>query len=310
MKTFFSLLFKGFVLLIIVLAFVGAMEDDDNDEFMSEWIASPGVMGFINLDDVQSAFNNSIDLQTFQTRVNEIYEGDGVVLIRALAQQGEGDNYSLLGCEELNHDGVACQNTDDPLFELTVANSDTARLKGFGVNRLYDESWSYPPNNQWPMAMPFVTRREEEEDDTWDTSEHAQHHGYHYWYSSPGHYQNTARDRRVYRSSSSGSSGFRDQIQRNAAFENKMARTHGSRFTKSINGISSQRKNDHKIKMRSQAFKTGIAKVRSNSAWGVRMKRSSGVSRSRMGSSNKRIASRFSRSSSASSFRSSSGFIG
>ena len=53
-----------------------------------DWAATDGAAGRINLDDVQEAFKNSDNATDFEKRVNEIYEGDGLVLIRA-KQDGE-----------------------------------------------------------------------------------------------------------------------------------------------------------------------------------------------------------------------------
>ena len=53
-----------------------------------DWAATDGAAGRINLDDVQAAFKDSESATEFERRVNEIYEGDGLVLIRA-KQDGE-----------------------------------------------------------------------------------------------------------------------------------------------------------------------------------------------------------------------------
>ena len=48
-----------------------------------DWAATDGAAGSINLDDVQAAFKDSKSATDFERRVNEIYEGDGLVIIRA-----------------------------------------------------------------------------------------------------------------------------------------------------------------------------------------------------------------------------------
>ncbi|MCI0879455.1 MAG: hypothetical protein J4N78_11290, partial [Chloroflexi bacterium] len=48
-----------------------------------EWAATDGAAGIINLDDVQAAFKSSKSATEFEQRVNEIYEGDGLILIRS-----------------------------------------------------------------------------------------------------------------------------------------------------------------------------------------------------------------------------------
>ena len=48
-----------------------------------QWAATDGAAGRINLDEVQAAFKKAKSTTDFERRVNEIYEGDGMVLIRA-----------------------------------------------------------------------------------------------------------------------------------------------------------------------------------------------------------------------------------
>ena len=44
------------------------------------WAATDGAAGRINLDAVQEAFKDSDSVTEFERRVNEIFEGDGIVL--------------------------------------------------------------------------------------------------------------------------------------------------------------------------------------------------------------------------------------
>ena len=50
-----------------------------------DWAATDGAAGSINLDDVQAAFKDSKSATDFERRVNEIYEGDGLLIIRAFS---------------------------------------------------------------------------------------------------------------------------------------------------------------------------------------------------------------------------------
>ena len=61
------------------------------------WAATDGAAGSINLDDVQSAFKGAKSATDFEERVNEIYEGDGLILIRA---KQDGDHLTLEGWED------------------------------------------------------------------------------------------------------------------------------------------------------------------------------------------------------------------
>ena len=60
------------------------------------WAATEGAAGRINIEDVQTAFRSTSSVTDFERMVNEIYEGDGIVLIRA---KQNGESMSLEGWE-------------------------------------------------------------------------------------------------------------------------------------------------------------------------------------------------------------------
>ena len=62
-----------------------------------EWAATDGAAGRINLDEIQNAFKKADNPTDFEKRVNEIYEGDGIVLIRV---DQDGDRMTLEGWED------------------------------------------------------------------------------------------------------------------------------------------------------------------------------------------------------------------
>jgi len=64
-----------------------------------EWAATDGAAGRINLNEVQEAFKKSNSATDFEDRVNQIYEGDHIVLIRA---KQDGQTLVLEGWEDLN----------------------------------------------------------------------------------------------------------------------------------------------------------------------------------------------------------------
>ena len=49
-----------------------------------EWAATEGAIGRINMEAVREAFERSKSVEEFEKRLNEIYEGDGIVLILSL----------------------------------------------------------------------------------------------------------------------------------------------------------------------------------------------------------------------------------
>ena len=62
-----------------------------------EWAATEGAIGRINMEAVQEAFERSKSVEEFEKRLNEIYEGDGIVLIRA---KEEGGNRTIEAFED------------------------------------------------------------------------------------------------------------------------------------------------------------------------------------------------------------------
>ena len=90
------------------------------------WAATDGAAGRINLDDVQEAFKDSKSATDFEERVNEIYEGDGIILIRALQ---DGDRLTLEGWEDLNGSNEIEDSRDDLLFTI-VKNDDQHEMRG------------------------------------------------------------------------------------------------------------------------------------------------------------------------------------
>ena len=104
-----------------------------NDQ--GKWAAAPGTQGHINLDAVKEAFQKNPRYDDFEKRVNEIFEGDRLVIFEAKSVSG-GFNYTAK--EDLDGD-KKMSPADDTLFTLLVANG-TATLKGAGVNSYYSQS--------------------------------------------------------------------------------------------------------------------------------------------------------------------------
>ena len=99
----------------------------------ADWAATEGAMGRINMDEVKSAFENSKSIEEFEKRLNEIYEGDKIVLVRAKEEDGKK---TLEAFEDLNGDGEMDPNQDDLLFTITNEN-DSNNIQGRGSNRHY-----------------------------------------------------------------------------------------------------------------------------------------------------------------------------
>lgn len=238
-----------------------------------EWAAAPGTRGFVNLDSVKEAFQNNKNMADFEKRVNEIFEGDNIVLFQSEKLKGHG--FQVTGFEDLDGNGKI-GDTDEALFVLEVQNKK-AKLNGKGVNNYYKSVWNYEPPKK-DDVVEAVDKAEEQK-----TGEHRHHHYYHrpywgfmYWgygwrrsyYTPYNRYDTMRRDRNRYRQTS----GFNDQIKSNNQFEGNMAKKHGSGFEKSVqNQGNTKRANYVSARRKSPDFKQSLAGKKSSSGWGRRM---------------------------------------
>ena len=103
----------------------------------ADWAATEGAMGRINMEEVEQAFKKSQTVEQFEKRLNEIYEGDGIVLVRAKDEDGKR---VVEGYEDLKRDDDIDPDRDDLLFTITNEN-DSNDLRGNGANRHYRSSF-------------------------------------------------------------------------------------------------------------------------------------------------------------------------
>lgn len=271
---------------------------DESPQLMEQWLDAPGTMGFINLEEVQKSFQEAEEVGAFETRVNQVFEGDG--LVRLQRQEKDG-GYLLQGCEDLNWDNAPGCQGDDLLFSLLVAGG-TATLVGEGVNRYYRSTFDYPIAGRDPMRFPLPGGREEEERGLVAGSSghygHYGHYGHHGYYTRWPSYDEPLRERAAYRTSP----GFQSQVNRNADFEQRMSRQHGAAFANSINALSPQRRTDITTKSRSSMFAQRLTQGRSATGWNTRQ-----VMAAANPARSSRLASSFSRSPTRSSFSSGGG---
>jgi hypothetical protein len=229
-----------------------------------QWENSPGTKGFINLDDVAETFKRNRDMISFQNRVNEIFEGDNLVVFKV---DKTNSGFVMNASEDLNQD-KAFSSGDDPLFVLTLkkhTNKSTVTLKGLGVNRYYSKTWTYD---------------EKREKAYYNSYYHGHHHhglAFFYWFG-PGRrswsgyhttrkdYTTAANNRNNYRKSSE----FKSQIKRNNSFDSSMSRKNGNRFVAAAAGTTMLRNSYIKSKKSSPSFKNNLASSKSTSAWGAR----------------------------------------
>ncbi len=107
-----------------------------------DWMATDLATGRINLDAVKDALETSKDLSEFENRVNEIYEGDNLVLIRV---EGDETQVIISGFEDLNQTNTIEEAKDDKLFSITV-REEKYEVYGHSTNDYYyygSDYWDY-----------------------------------------------------------------------------------------------------------------------------------------------------------------------
>ena len=202
-----------------------------------EWAATDGAAGRINLDEVQEAFKDSKDVSAFERRVNEIYEGDGIVLIRA--QQAES-GLTLEGFEDLNNNGKIDDTADDKLFSIFKDNENRHRMQGHGGNSYYNRGFTGTDFLFTYLIISSLSGRGG------------------YGYNTPrGNTSRMRRDRNSYRASSK----YRNQVSKNTTFRN----SNRSQFSGSRAGTA--RQTYLNTQKRTSAFKTG-SRTGVRSTWG------------------------------------------
>ena len=209
-----------------------------------QWAATDGAAGRINLDEVQEAFQKSKSATDFEDRVNQIYEGDSIVLVRA---KQDGQTLVLEGWEDLNSSKEIDDSTDDLLFTIVEDNGQN-ELRGHGTNSYYRSGFGGTDFLFTYMILSSFGRG-----------------GYGY-NTSPGRYNTMSRNRTNYRSSSR----YRSQVTKNSSYFTN----NRSRYTQTAGNTSAARSSYVNSSKSSGSFKRSGTGVRSS--WGA----SSGSSRS------------------------------
>ncbi len=207
-----------------------------------DWAATDGAAGRINLDDVQQAFKDSDSATDFERRVNEIYEGDGIVLIRA---KQDGEVLTLEGWEDLNNDNEIDDANDDQLFAIVRDTNGDHEMRGYHSNGYYNSHWG-PGNFLFTyLLISAVTPR----------------FGGYYYSTPPTRGTNIRSQRTTYRNSSS----YGGQVQRNASYNQRQSSFAGSRYQSSRGNVSSSRSSYQSTQRTSGSFRTSNSISRSSS---------------------------------------------
>ncbi len=203
-----------------------------------DWAATDGAAGRINLDDVQQAFKDSKSATDFEERVNQIYEGDGLVLIRA---KQDGATLTLEGWEDLNGNSGIDDATDDLLFSIIKGTNDEYDMRGYHSNGYYNSHFGVGDFLFTYLLISAISPRG-------------------YYYSTPVSRGPTIRNQRnTYRQSQN----YNRQVQRNNTYSNKQASFAGSRYQQSKGNVSSNRTTYQQTQRTSGAFKTSNSVSRS-----------------------------------------------
>ena len=205
-----------------------------------QWAATDGAAGRINLDAVQDAFKDSESVSAFEKKVNEIYEGDGIILIRA---RQDGERLTLQAYEDLNKDGTINETSDDLLFEI-VQNNNQNELRGHGTNGYYNNSFGAGNFLFTYLLLSSFSR------------------GPYFYQTSPARASTIRSSRTNYRRSTS----YRSQVSRNGSYFNKQKTFAGSRYSNASRNVSPARQTYQSSQRTSGAFKSSGTGVRSS--WG------------------------------------------
>ena len=222
-----------------------------------EWAATDGAAGRINLDEVQKAFRDAESVTRFEQRVNEIYEGDGLILVRA---RQDPDALVLEGWEDLSGNFEIDDESDDKLFDI-VERNDEHEMRGYGSNSYY-----HRPFGGGDFLFTYLV-----------LSSLSGPRGYGYS-TSPTYARGGLRSsRNSYRSSN----GYKSQVSKNSKYFSNNGGDTSSAY-KSAGSRQSTARQTYKSKQQtSGAFKSSSTGVRSR--WGSSSTRSSGSRGGRSG---------------------------
>ena len=204
-----------------------------------QWAATDGAAGRINLDDVQQAFQESSSATEFERRVNEIYEGDGIILIRA---QQDGDRLTLEGWEDLDANNQIDDAADDRLFAI-IKEDEQHELQGYHANSYYHSHFGAGDFLFTYLLISSLNR------------------GPYFYQTIPDRATDIRRDRTSYR----GSSRYDTQLDRNRQYTSRQQTFAGSRYQEAGRGVSSSRQTYQQTQRSSGAFRNSATLTRSSS---------------------------------------------
>jgi len=189
-----------------------------------QWAETSGQAGRINLEAVEDAMKKSKDVTEFEKKVNEIYQGNEMVLIEV---KNEANGEQLVsGYSDLNDNGQIDYDNDEKLFTFRRWSENGAQrgsMQGYGVNSYY--------NHPYPTGMDFLT--------TWMLFSVLSRP----MYAVPIYHTtiSDAQGLRNYRSTYRSTPSYRDQVNTNRQYESRMSSTHGTTYKQASPSASRQR---------------------------------------------------------------------
>ena len=214
-----------------------------------EWAATDGAAGRINLDEVQEAFKSSDSATQFEERVNQIYEGDGVILIRI---DQDGERMTLEGWEDLNSSKQIEDADDDLLFSIVRDSQNEHEMRGFGANGYYHSGFGAGNFLFTYMLLSAFNPMG----------------GGYYYYTPTSRYDTISRNRAQYR----GTSSYRTQVSRNTGYFDRQKTFAGSRYDQASKNVSQSRQTYLNSQKSTGGFRSSSSGVRSG--WGSSLGRS------------------------------------
>ena len=224
-----------------------------------QWAETSGQAGRINLEAVEEAMQKSKDVSDFEKRVNEIYQGDELVLIEV---KNEANGEQLVsGYADLNDNNQVDYEEDEKLFTFRRWFKDgsySGEMRGYGTNGYYSHPYNSTGTDLFMTWMLFSAL------------------------SRPAYavpiYHTTIADAgslRGYRTGYRNTPGYRDQVNTNRSFETRMSSTHGETYRQASPTASRQRWASRKgvnlskaTKMSSGATKSGWGRGGSRGSFG------------------------------------------
>jgi len=192
-----------------------------------DWAATDGAAGRINLEDVQEAFKDSKSVTDFEQRVNEIYEGDGLIFIRSMQ---DGERLTVEGWEDLNGNNVIDDAQDDRLFSIVRGNNEF-EMRGHHANGYYRRGFGGGDLFFTYLILSSLNRP--------------------FYQTPPARGTNMRQQRTSYRQSSK----YSGQVGRNSRFAGQQQRFAGSRYRQASRNTSASRQTYQQRQRTTGAFK-------------------------------------------------------